>query len=64
VKRVLKVGELMLVRQPGRASKPVDSWKGSYKTMDKLNDLNYRVAVSRSAKKVLHINNLCRERQL
>ena len=57
VRRVLTAGDLVLVRKPGLSSKLEESWHGPYKVLEKLNDVNYRIAVGRK-KKVLHVNNM------
>ncbi len=42
VDRELSVGDLVLCRRPGLASKLADSWEGPYTVIEKFNKVNYK----------------------
>ena len=58
VDRVLEEGDLVLCRVPGMTHKLEEAWHGPYPIVEKLNRVDYRVAVGKGRHKVLHINNL------
>ena len=58
VERTLNPGDLVLCRVPGMIPKLEESWHGPYRVLEKVNQVDYRVELSKKRKKVLHINNL------
>ena len=60
VARELAVGDLVLCRIPGMAPKLKESWYGPVEVIQKLNQVDYRVEMSKGKSKVLHINHLKR----
>ena len=65
---MLKVGDKILYRIPGLASKLEDSWEGPNSVVDRVGDASYKVKRdSQKGKKhkIIHINNaISRERNL
>ena len=58
--RSLDVGTLVLLRLPGFDLKLQDAWKGPYKMIEQLGEVNYRVEDLKKGhkRKVVHINTI------
>ncbi len=63
--REFKSGELVLYRVPGMSCKLSDSWEGPYKVIERMGEVNYKIAREGAEKhyKVVHVNCLKKYRE-
>ncbi len=58
VEREFKRGDSVLNRTPGINGKLEEAWQGPYEVVERVNRVNYKIALGRGRTKVVHINML------